>query len=431
MFRMMLDRFSELALDDEDNLRDNRRPDQRPPDWPWTIWMLLAGRGFGKTYAGAHFVNECEQRGIRQFALISGTSADVRDVMVMNPRSGIIALAPLGRKPRYEPSKRRILWPSGATGMIFSAEEPERLRGPEHEVIWGDEIDAWGEKTNPQKAFDTFTNMMFGLRIGPRPMAMLTSTPKPGRLVAKMLKRAKERNDVAVTRGSTHDNRDNLSESFYSEVIKVYEGTRTYRQEVEGELLEDVEGALWSQHTLDENRIQEFPEDLSRVVVAIDPAVTSKKDSDETGIIVCGVDREGVAYVLKDASVRGTPLVWVNTAVSCYEAFGADCIVGETNMGGDVIEEIVRAHHPKVPFKQVKATRGKALRAEPIALLYEKGMVKHYKVFDQLEDQMCAMTVTGYADVGSPDRVDALVYALAELVRPFGANVEMLGRADW
>jgi predicted phage terminase large subunit-like protein len=371
--------------------RAKARPSQLPPPGDWLGWLILAGRGFGKTRAGAGWVHElAETRQAGRIALVAATAADARDTLVEGV-SGLLNTAPPWFRPVYEPSKRRVTWPNGAIATTFSSEEADRLRGPEHDAAWADELAAWED---PQATWDM---MQFGLRLGDRPRWLATTTPRPIRLLRELLARA----DVVVTRGSTFENEANLAPTFLEAVRKRYEGTRLGRQE------------------LNRDRLEQAPE-LRRVVVAIDPAASNNEGSDETGIIVAGRGEDKHLYVIEDLSGRYQPHEWARKAIQAYRRHKADRIVAEVNNGGQMVEATLRAVDPRVSFKAVHASRGKVVRAEPIAALYEKREVHHVGSFATLEDQMCAFTTdfdrgrAGY----SPDRVDGLVWALTELSGP-------------
>jgi len=383
------------------------RPEQRAPDGDWNYWLILSGRGWGKTRTGAEWVCKMakENPGCR-IACIAPTAADARDIMTEG-ESGIIAVSSQGNKPLYEPSKRRITWPNGSMATLYSAEEPNRLRGPQHEFMWADELAAW-------KYPETWDMALFGLRLGDHPRACITTTPRPTKLVKGVMKDP----STVIVRGSTYDNRDNLAPSFFETIIKKYEGTRLGRQELNAEILEDVDGALWTRDMIERSRIlyDDIPE-IARIVVAIDPAVTSGENSAETGIVVVGLGRDGLGYVIHDYSLTGSPLEWATRGVMAYKKHLADRIIGEVNNGGDLIETIIRSVDPSVSYKGVHATRGKAIRAEPIAALYEQGRIRHVGVFPELEDQLCEW-VQGEK---SPDRLDALVWGLTEIM-PMGSD---------
>jgi phage terminase large subunit-like protein len=378
------------------------RPSQLPPERDWRIWLLLAGRGFGKTRSGAEFVREEVRRGAgKRVALVAPTAADARDVMVEG-ESGLLAISPAKERPLYEPSKRRLTWPNGAIATLFSADEPERLRGPQFDLAWCDELAAW----RYPMAWDM---LMMGLRLGDNPRVVATTTPKPVPLIRALLATP----DCAVTRGSTKDNADNLAPAFLKAILAQYEGTRLGRQEIEAELLEDVPGALWTRESIERARVTAAPA-LRRVVVAIDPAASSAEGADETGIVVAGLGEDGHGYVLDDRSGRLRPHDWAARAIAAFHAHRADRIVAEVNNGGEMVEATLRMLDISVPYKPVHASRGKMLRAEPVAALYEQGRVHHLGAFPALEDQMCVFA--GAAGGTSPDRLDALVWALTELM---------------
>jgi predicted phage terminase large subunit-like protein len=379
------------------------RANQLPPAGDWRTWLLLAGRGFGKTRTGAETVRAFVESGrATRVALVAPTAADARDVMVEG-ESGILAISPPWARPHYEPSKRRLTWPNGALATLYSADEPERLRGPQHDLAWADELGSWRYPT----AWDM---LMLGLRLGRDPRAIVTTTPKPSRLIRELVKNP----TTSITRGSTYDNRANLAPAFIEQIISKYEGTRLGRQELYADLLEDVPGALWSRDIIDAARATEPLPDMRRVVVAIDPAVTSGEDSDETGIIVAGLGQDGLAYVLADRSCRASPDTWAQRAIDAFDEYKADRVIAEVNNGGDLVENVLRTVRARVPYKAVHASRGKRVRAEPVAALYEQGRVKHALDSPALEDQMATFVPDNSS--GSPDRVDALVWALTELM---------------
>ncbi len=389
------------------------RPAQLAPAGSWRIWLLLAGRGFGKTRSGAEWVREQVGSGTaRRIALVAPTAADARDVMVEG-QSGLLAIAPGKDRPLYEPSKRRLSWANGAVATLFSADEPERLRGPQFDAAWCDELAAW-------RYPETWDNLMLGLRLGVHPRVVATTTPKPVRLIRTLLAAP----DCVVTRGSTHENEKNLAPSFLSAILKQYAGTRLGRQELEAELLEDTPGALWTRDAIERARIAAAPP-LRRVVVAIDPAASSGESADETGIVVAGLGEDGHGYVLDDLSGRCRPHEWAARAIAAFHAHKADRVVAETNNGGEMVENTLRMIDPSVAYKPVHAARGKVTRAEPVAALYEQGRVHHVGAMPGLEDQMCAFapSVVGSAAGSSPDRVDALVWALSELLVARGSGL--------
>jgi predicted phage terminase large subunit-like protein len=389
--------------------RAKARPSQLPPPGDWLGWLLMAGRGFGKNFTGAGWVNELvETQQAGRVALVAATAADARDVMVEG-ESGILNLAPSWNVPAYEPSKRRLTWKNGAVATLFSAEESDRLRGPQFDLAWADELAAWPDPVA------TWDMLMFGLRLGRHPRWLATTTPRPIALLKALL--AREGQDVVVTRGSTFENEANLAPTFLQALRDRYEGTRLGRQEINAELLSDTPGALWQLEWLDRDRVSKAPE-LLRIVVAIDPAVSNNEGSDETGIVVAGVGADKHAYLLEDLSGRYAPHEWAAKAIDAYRRHKADRIIAEVNNGGAMVESTIRAVDPHASFKSVHASRGKVVRAEPIAALYEQKKVHHVGTFPTLEDQLCAFTTdfdrnrAGY----SPDRVDALVWALTELI---------------
>lgn len=379
---------------------DIARLEQLAPAGDWSTWLYMAGRGSGKTRAGSEWVHEQIAAGCKRIALVGATAADVRDVMVEG-ESGILATARPGARPDYEPSRRRLTWPNGAIATTYSAEEPERLRGPQHDGAWADELGAW----KYEAAWDM---LMLGLRLGADPRALVTTTPRPTKLVRSLLSDA----STATTRGSTYDNRDNLAPSFFASIITRYEGTRMGRQELMGELIDDVPGALWTLSMLDGLRVPAAP-DLARVIVAVDPAVTSGPESDETGIVVVGIGVDGHGYVIADRSCRLSPDGWARRAAQAYHEYEADRLIVEDNQGGEMVSFLLGTVDATVPIKRIRASRGKRLRAEPVAALYEQGRVHHVGAYSDLEDQMSSFTGEG-GDYD--DRVDALVHALTEVM---------------
>lgn len=383
------------------------RPEQLPPAGDWATWLILAGRGFGKTRTGAEWAQETAMSGtVARLALVAPTAADARDTMVEG-ESGILSIAPSHARPIYEPSRRRLTWPNGAMATTFSADEPERLRGPQHGAAWCDELGAW-------RYLEAWDQLQLGLRIGTRPRCVVTTTPKPIRLIRELL--AREGHGVAVTRGRTRDNAGNLAPGFIEAIERRYGGTRLGRQELDGEFLEDTPGALWQRSWIEQDRVETAPQ-LHRVVVAIDPSVSTSENADECGIVVAGIARDGHVYVLDDLTARLGPMEWAQRAVSAYRRHQADRIVAEVNNGGELVKATIRMVDATVPYREVRASRGKAMRAEPVSALYEQHKVHHVGTLSALEDQMCAFTSdfsrsqAGY----SPDRVDALVWAITEL----------------
>jgi len=381
------------------------RPSQLPPPGDWRVWLLLAGRGFGKTRSGAEFVRARVESGMAtRVALVAPTASDVRDVMIEG-ESGLLAVAGEHDRPLYEPSKRRLTWPNGAVALAFSADEPERLRGPQHDLAWCDELASW-------RYAAAWDNLLLGLRLGADPRAVVTTTPKPVKLVRDLLASS----GTVVTRGTTFENRKNLAPAFLDSIVRRYAGTRIGRQELEAELLDDVPGALWSRDVIEAARVAAAP-DLSRIVVAIDPAASSGEGADETGIVVAGLAHDGQVYVLDDRSGRMSPRAWALRAVAAYKTFAADRIVAEVNNGGEMVEATLRSIASDAPFRALRASRGKAIRAEPVAALYEQGRVHHVGCFATLEDQLCGLTADYDRGAGaSPDRLDALVWAVTDLM---------------
>jgi phage terminase large subunit-like protein len=380
----------------------NARPEQVLPEGDWDIWLVLAGRGFGKTRTGAEAVREEVEAGrSATIGLIGETAADARDVMVAE----LMRIFPPDKRPDYKPSLRRVTFHNGAVAFTYNATEPDQLRGPQHDFLWHDELAKW------RYARETWDQAQFGLRLGKHPRQIVTTTPRPIELIKAIL--AGQEGRVHVTRGRTMDNRSNLAATFLERIQARYAGTRLGRQELNAEVLGDIPGALWTLATLDAYRLREAP-DMGRIVVAIDPAVTATEDSDEHGIIVAGMAKDR-GVVLEDASMSGTPAEWARRAVSLYRSWGADGIVVEVNQGGDMVAHTIRTVEPNARIIEVRASRGKHVRAEPIAALYEQGKIAHVGGFPELEAQMTQMTTSGYEGEGSPDRVDALVWAMTEL----------------
>ncbi|MFT4151349.1 MAG: terminase family protein [Paracoccaceae bacterium] len=392
-------------------------PHQLPPDGAWRSWVIMGGRGAGKTRAGAEWVRaEVEGAGptdpgrASRVALVGETLDQVREVMVFGD-SGIMACSPPDRRPVWEAGRRRLVWPNGAVATCFSAHDPDSLRGPQFDAAWADELAKW------PKAEETWDMLQFALRLGDHPRQVVTTTPKNVGVLKAILKNP----STVSTHAPTEANRAHLAASFLEEVRARYGGSRLGLQELDGQMLEDAEGALWSSAGLAASRVDAAP-GLSRVVVAVDPPATGHEGSDECGIVVVGAVTEGPpqtwrAFVLEDASVRGvSPEGWARAAVAAMERHGADRLVAEANMGGEMVAAVIRQVDPLVPLRLVRASRGKAVRAEPVAALYEQGRVRHLPGLASLEDQMCRMTAQGFQGKGSPDRADALVWALTELV---------------
>ena len=413
--------LSQFSKEDKAALRYNwkfwARPEQLyPPGDHWNTWLALAGRGFGKTRLGSETVRQmaCGDTPLsggrcRWIALVAETSGDARDVLVEG-ESGILACHPKDFRPLYEPSKRRLTWPNGAVATLYNAVEPDQLRGPQHDFAWCDELAKW------RYMEETWDQLQFGLRLGKHPRSVVTTTPRPLPLIRRLVVDPA----VHVTKGRTADNHSNLATPFLKAIEEKYGGTRLGRQELEGEVLEDIPGALWTRDTIDRNRRPQAPEEMVRIVVAIDPAATSGENADETGIVAVGYTNdpeEGQhAYVLRDVSVRGTPDEWAKAAIALYHELDADRIIAESNQGGEMVEAVIRAVDRNVPLTLVRASRGKRIRAEPVAALYEQNRVHHVGRLDVLEDQMCLFSgETGRSAGDSPDRVDALVWAISSL----------------
>ncbi len=390
---------------------------QLPPDGGWRSWVILGGRGAGKTRAGAEWVRaqvegaRAGDAGVaRRVALVGETMDQVREVMVFG-ESGILACSPPDRRPKWEAGRRRLVWPNGAVAQVFSAHEPESLRGPQFDAAWVDELAKW------KKAQETWDMLQFALRLGDDPRQVVTTTPRN----IGVLKAILANPSTVTTHAPTEANRAYLAKSFLEEVRARYAGTRLGRQELEGVLLEDAQDALWTSQALEAARVERAG-DFSRIVVAVDPPVTGHKGSDECGIVVVGALTEGApedwrAVVLEDASVAAaSPSEWARAALDAMARHGADRLVAEVNQGGDMVESVLRQLDPMVPYKAVRASKGKVARAEPVAALYEQGRVSHCRGLGDLEDQMCRITARGYEGKGSPDRVDALVWALHELM---------------
>lgn len=392
-------------------------PHQIAPEGAWKSWVILGGRGAGKTRAGAEWVR-AQVEGARpldpgrasRLALVGETYDQAREVMVFGD-SGILACSPPDRRPVWEATRRRLVWPNGAIATVYSAQEPEALRGPQFDAAWVDELAKW------KKAGEAWDMLQFALRLGPHPQQVVTTTPRN----VAVLKAILQNPSTVVTHAPTDANRAYLAASFLDEVRSRYAGTRLGRQELEGVLLEDVEGALWSTAVIEAARREAAPQ-LDRVVVAVDPPVTGSNASDDCGIVVAGVEMKGPPqdwrlWVLEDASVSAaSPSEWAEAALAAMARHGAERLVAEVNQGGDLVESVIRQVDPGVPFRAVRAARGKAARAEPVAALYEQGRVHHLRGLGALEDQMCRMTLRGYEGRGSPDRVDALVWAAHELM---------------
>ena len=393
---------------------DTARPTQIEPDGIWSTWLILAGRGWGKTRTGAEtLVSYALKTPNVICGVIAPTSSDLRRVCFEGP-SGILKMIPreclLDTGNAYNKSAMEIkLW-NGSVIQGYAAIEPDRLRGPQFHRIWADEMAAW-------RYPDAYDQMMFGLRLGQNPKLIVTTTPRPVKMVTDLLKRRDK--DVYVTTGTTFDNKKHLAESALQQLKDKYEGTTLGRQELYAEVLDEIEGALWKPSMIDNTRVKEMPE-MQRVIVSIDPAVTNNEGSDETGILVVGKGFDKRFYVLDDLSDRMSADTWANVAINAFYKYNCDRIIAEVNNGGDLVERLIRTIDRNVPYKKVHASRGKLVRAEPISALYEQERVSHVGTFSKLEDQMCSFTLDSRS---SPDRLDALVWGLTELSKSSGQAI--------
>jgi phage terminase large subunit-like protein len=387
-----------------------REGQQLPPDGlAWRNWLILGGRGAGKTRAGAEWVRAMAlglwpelgpQAG--RIAIIGPTFDEARLVMIEG-KSGLLGVHMPDERPRYEPSKRLLTWPSGAIAQIFSADDPESLRGPQFDAAWCDELAKWRQAT------EVWDMLAFALRLGQNPRAVITTTPRPALALKKLIADLA----TAVTRSRTADNRSYLARSFWEDVQVRYNGTRLGRQELDGELIEDDPDALFRRELIEAGRVRDVPE-LIRVVVAVDPPASHGKTSNACGIVCAGLASDGRAYVLDDVSIRGArPAVWAERVVALYHARSASRVVAEVNQGGAMVEQVLREVDRELAFRGLYASRGKQARAEPVAALYEQGRVRHAGVFPELEDEMCSAIRGGSK---SPDRLDALVWAVTDLM---------------
>ena len=387
------------------------RPQQRAPEGDWQTWLLLAGRGFGKTRAGAEWVREMARRHPEaRIALIASSLGEARRVMVEG-ESGLLAIARPEQRPLFESSLRKLTWPNGAQAQLYSAAEAESLRGPQHSHAWCDEVAKW----DPAKAEAAWDNLMMGLRLGEHPCVVATTTPRAVSLVTRLLAGA-DGGTVAVTRGSTYDNAANLPLRFVSAMRREYGSSLLGRQELNGELLEDIEGALWTRAMIEAAREATASAPPVRTVIGVDPPASASGDA--CGIIVCALGEDGAVRVLADASVtKPSPERWARAVANAARVWQADRVVAEANQGGAMVESVLRAAEIALPLRLVHATRGKVARAEPVAALYEAGRVRHAGTFPALEDELCGIISGGaYQGPGrSPDRADALVWAMTEL----------------
>lgn len=384
---------------------------QKTPPGDWHTWVIMAGRGYGKTRAGAEWVRlVAESDPTARIALVGDSLGEARRVMVEGP-SGLLAIPRPRWRPQFEPSKRQLTWPNGAVAMLYSAGEPESLRGPQHSHAWGDEIAKWSQSHGRAEA--AWDNLLLGLRLGVRPQAVATTTPRAVPLLRRLLTQP----DVAVTRGTTADNEDHLARGFLRSVKARFGRSLLARQELDGELIEEIEGALWSRALLESGREAIPTADAVRIVIGVDPPASAQGDA--CGIVVCALGADGVGRVLADCSVRKpTPERWARAVAGAARVWSADRVVAEANQGGEMVRSVLRAADIALPIKLVHASRGKVARAEPVAALYEAGRVRHAGQFPELEDQLCGlMAGGGYEGPGrSPDRADALVWAMTELM---------------
>jgi phage terminase large subunit-like protein len=384
------------------------RSKQRLPEGDWHTWLILAGRGFGKTRTGAESIRQLVmEKHYRHIALIAKSLHEARRIMVEG-ESGLLAISPKNERPIFYPSKRMLVWPNGAQATLFGADQPDQLRGPQFDAAW---VDEWCKFRYPQACLD---QLSLALRLGKHPRSIITTTPRP----MEALKNLMDRDNVHITQGTTFENKDNLAQPFLTHLTKHLANTRLGSQELYAHILEEIQGALWTPSMI---VYKEAPKtldtatyNLKRIVISIDPATTHHDKSDETGIMVCGVDEHHQAFVLEDLSGRHSPSHWGQMVVEAYWRYKADRVVAETNKGGDLVEKVLRAHDPHVSFKEVRATRGKAVRAEPVAALYEKKRVFHHMPLPLLEKQLCAY-VPGITRQ-SPDRLDALVWGITDLL---------------
>ncbi len=383
---------------------------QEPPlcangGFPWTTWLMMGGRGAGKTRLGAEWVRALangtmpysDQRH-RNIALVGETEHDVREVMIEGP-SGVLAVSPRGQRPQWTPTRRRLEWPNGAVAFAFSAEDPEQLRGPQFDAAWCDELAKW------RHVDDTFDMLQFGLRLGRRPRQLITTTPRPIALIKRLLADPR----TAITRAATQTNAANLSPAFLDEVVARYAGTRLGRQEIDGEIIEERVDALWTRALIEESRVHMSPP-LLRVVIGIDPPGSARSGADACGIVAVGIAEDKRIYVLEDATVQGlSPAGWATKAVALYRRLKADAVVAEINMGGDMVRAVLQQVDATIPLRTVHATRGKWLRAEPVAMMYQQGKIKHVDPPPTaLEDEMCDFGMSGLSSGASPDRTRRL-----------------------
>lgn len=405
------------------------RPNQLAPAGDWFTWLILSGRGFGKTRIGAEWVIHRAKNGpYFPIALVGQTKADVRDTMIEVGESSILKVSPPWFKPEYEPSKRRVTWPNGMIATVFSGDEPDQLRGPQHGSAWIDELAKF------QYPKETWDNLVLGLRLGEKPQAVATTTPRP----IPIIKELSADSETRITVGSTFENVGNLSPIFIREVLKRYQGTRLGEQELYGKIMTDTPGALWSRDLLEKHRVKKSPPGFVRIVVAVDPGASTGEGANHTGIVANGLDAARHGYVLADASCKKKPAGWGEAVVRLYDSLNADVVVAEVNQGGDMVEHVVRSaakdlhskgerKSPEIAFKAIRATKGKYTRAEPISALYDQGRVHHVGLFGELEDELC----TWVPGEDSPDRLDAMVWGFSYLMLGATAESVILENTVW
>jgi phage terminase large subunit-like protein len=378
------------------------RPNQLAPDGDWRTWLILAGRGFGKTEAGAQWIRQRVESGAKSIALVAETQKDLEEVMVAR----LLKISPPDMMPKVRYKPVRLIWPNGAEALGYNGTEPDQLRGPEFDTAWVDELAKY------RYARELWDMLQFTMRSGDDPRVLATTTPRP----IPVLREVMANPSTVITRGSTMDNADNLAQAFIEAVVSKYSGTRLGRQELDGEILDDVPGALWTRRMLETALCDSLPE-MSRVVVAVDPSGTDgEDDGDQVGIVVVGRGVDGRGYVLEDLTCKLSPDGWARRACEAYHRWDADRLVAERNFGGAMVKSVIKTADNSVAYKEVTASRGKTARAEPISALYEQGRVGHVRGLTELEDQMTLMTMSGYAGEGSPDRVDAAVWGLTEVM---------------
>ena len=388
------------------------RPDQLPPTGDWTTWLVMGGRGAGKTRTGAEWIKALAlgrppfaRYPYGRIALIGETLGDARAVMVEGV-SGLLSIHCKAERPNWSPSLKRLEWPNGAVAQIFSAEDPESLRGPQFDAAWGDELAKW------KQAEATWDMLQFGLRLGQKPQQVVTTTPRPTRLLKQLMGDPQ----TVLSHAPTRANVANLAPGFLDTIVRRYEGSRLGRQELEGELIEERVDALWRRDQLDLLRLDQPPAQLSRIVVAIDPPATSGKGADACGLVAAGIDGEGICYILRDATLSEiSPTGWATKAAALFHRLEADCVIAEVNQGGEMVTTILAGIDPGLPVCAVRANRGKYLRAEPVSALYEQGRVRHVGNLADLEDEMCDFGLDGLSSGKSPDRLDAMVWAVTHL----------------